>query len=326
MKNQVSNSKSLFLSLLLIIGLSFSLSAQDGKEVRKEISESYKVTKDFTLGIESKYGSIEIVNWDKNELEVVVEMIVKASSEEKANKILKNIDININEGSAGVDFITKIDLKNMNGKTSVEVNYKVNAPASINVKLVQKYGSIFLEEIIGDANIVVKYGSLKAKSLVNSANKANEVAFGYSSGVIKNAGNLIAKLAYSEVKIGNVESYEGKISYSQFTVMNLTGKLATDAAYSDLVIENVAAGFKAVDISSAYGDVEVMMDENASYAYNIETKYGSLDAPKGAEKVEKKEDGHDHKHSNSKAVKGSVGGSPSGKVVVSAKYADVSVK
>ena len=66
MKNQVSNSKSLFLSLLLIIGLSFSLSAQDS-EAKKEISESYKVTKDYTLGIDSKYGAIDIVNWDKTE-------------------------------------------------------------------------------------------------------------------------------------------------------------------------------------------------------------------------------------------------------------------
>ena len=103
MNNQVSKSKSLLLSLLLIIGISFSISAQDGKEVSKEISENYKVTKDFTLGIESKYGSIDIVKWDKNELEVVVEMKVKASSEDKANKILEKIDIDINEGSAGVD-------------------------------------------------------------------------------------------------------------------------------------------------------------------------------------------------------------------------------
>ena len=94
MKNQVFNSKSLFLSLLLIVGLSFSLSAQDS-EAKKEISESYKVTKDYTLGIENKYGSVDLVNWDKNELEVVVEMIVKATTDEKAQKILEKIDIDI---------------------------------------------------------------------------------------------------------------------------------------------------------------------------------------------------------------------------------------
>lgn len=318
MNNQVSNSKSLFLSLLLIIGLSFSVSAQD-KEVRKEISESYKVTKDFTLGIDSKYGSIDIVNWDKNELEVVVEMIVKASSEDKANKILDRIDIKINKGNSGVDFVTDIDLKNMSGKTSVEVNYKVNAPASINVNLVQKYGSIFLEKITGDAKIVVKYSSLKAQSLVNASKKANEVSFGYSEGVIKNSGKLTGKLAYSEVVFGNIEGYEGKIAYSELTVKNLTGQLYAEAAYSELSIENVAEGFKAVDISSAYGDVDVMMNTAASYTYDLETKYGSIDAPKGAEVT--KDD-----HGNHKVAHGSVGSSPSGKVIVSAKYADVSVK
>lgn len=318
MNNQVSKSKSLLLSLLLIIGLSFSLSAQDSKEVSKEISESYKVTKDFTLGIDSKYGSIDIVKWDKNELEVVVLMKVKASSEEKANKILKKINIDINEGSAGVDFVTKIDLKSMTGKTSVEVNYKVNAPASINVKLVQRYGSIFLEEISGDANIVVKYGSLKAKSLLNAANKTNEVALAYSSATIKKTGILKAKAAYSEFTLGSVDSYEGSIAYSEFTLMNLTGKLAVEAAYSEFEIENVEAGFESVKVSSAYGDVDVKMDDNASYGYNLETKYGSLDAPKGAEVTK-------DSHGNHKEAKGSVGASPSGKVTISAKFADVTL-
>lgn len=320
MNNQVSNLKSILLSLFLIFGLSFSLSAQDKNEVKKEISGSYKVSKDYTLGIDSKYGSIDIVNWDKNEMEVVVEMIVKASSEEKANKILDKIDIDIDEGSAGVDFVTKIDLKSLSGKTSVEINYKVSAPASINVNLTQRYGSLFIEEVTGDAKIIVKYGSLKAHSLVNAANKTNELVLAYSEAGIKNAGNLNAKVAYSEVKLESVDSYSGKTSYSEFTVKNLTGKLATEVAYAELVVENVEAGFELVDISSAYGDVEVMMDSKASYSYNLETRYGSLDAPDGAEKVSKDD------HGNHKTVEGKVGSSPYGKVLISAKYADLEVK
>lgn len=323
MKNQVSNSKSLFLSLLLIIGLSFSLSAQDS-EAKKEISESYKVTKDYTLGIDSKYGAIDIVNWDKNELEVVIEIIVKAKSEEKAQKVLDNIDIDINESANGVDFKTQIELKTLGNNINVEVNYKVSAPASVNVNLTQKYGSIFLEEITGDANITVKYGSIKAQSLMNASGKENILMMGYSESMIKSCSGISGKFAYSDVNFGSVESFQGKISYSEFSAENVSKKLVAEASYSEVKIENIEAGFELVDISSGYGDVKVDVADNASFSYELDTKYGDLSAPEGAEKVGEKD--HDHGPNLHKAVKGKVGSGAGGKVHVTAKYADVKLK
>jgi len=317
MKNQIFKSKAILLSLVLIIGLSFTLAAQ---EVRKELSERYKVSKDFALGIDSKYGNINLVNWDKNELEVKVEMLVKAPSEEKAQKILDNIEIEINKGSNGVDFVTQIENTDFGKKTFVEVNYLVSAPTSINVNLLQKYGNIYLEEITGDAKIVVKYGGLKVQSLVNAKGNANDLAMGYSEGVIKSCGKINAKLAYSELDFGTVLSYEGKLAYSELSIQDLTGKFVSSAAYSEIDIANVAVGFETVDVDIAYGDVSLLMDTKASYSYLLDTKFGSLDAPEGA--VQMKEiDAKVVSFAN--LVKGSVGKSSGGTVNVVAKYGDV---
>lgn len=323
MKNQVSNSKSLILSLLLIIGLSFSLSAQDA-EVKKEISESYKVTKDFTLGIDNKYGAIDLVNWDKNELEVVVEMKVKAGTEEKAQKILDKIEIEIDESGSGVDFLTKFEITNFGNKTTVEVNYKVSAPASINVKLMQKYGSIYLEEITGNAEIALKYGTMKAQSLVNASGKANLLAMGYSEAKIKNGGKLTGKFAYSELTCGALEAYEGKISYSDIKIESLGKKFVTEASYSDVEVNNIEKGIELVDISCGYGDVELTAADGASFSYEMDTKYGDIKAPAGAEKAGTKD--HDHGPNHHKAVKGKVGSGAGGKVIVHAKYSDLKLK
>ncbi len=322
MKNQVFNSKSLFLSLLLIIGISFSLSAQ--KEVKKEISESYKVSQDFTLEVENKYGSIDIVNWDKKELEVVIEMVVKAPSEEKAQKILDKIDVDINESGNGVAFVTQMDIKNMGNKINVEVNYKISAPSSINAKLTQKYGGIFIEELTGDVSLVIKYGNLMAQSLVNKKDNVNELVLAYSNAEIAEAGKLEAKLAYSEIKLESVGSYEGKLAYSKLAAVNLTGKLVLDAAYSSVKVENVVAGFKTINVTAAYGNVKIGMDAEAAYTYEMESKYGGLNAPAGAVKVS--ENDHDHGPDHHKAVKGSVGSSPTGKVIVSVKYGNAYLK
>lgn len=323
MKALVSKPKSLLLSLLLIIGISFSLSAQDA-EVKKEISESYKATKDFTLGINNKYGTIDLVNWDKNELEVVVEMIVKAKTEEKAQKILDKIVININESGNGVDFLTEYDMKNFGDKTSVEVKYKVSAPASINANLNQKYGSVFIEELNGDLDLNLQYSSIKAQSLENASGKANMISLAYCDGKIKNAGKLSGKLAYSPLVVGKLISFEGKISYSALTAESLSGKLVTKASYSELAVKNLETGFELVEITSGYGDVELIAAEGASFSYELDAKYGDISAPKGAEKVGAKDEEHGHKFSE--AVKGKVGSGAGGKVIVHSKYSDIKLK
>ncbi|MBE9518942.1 MAG: hypothetical protein IMY68_10250, partial [Bacteroidetes bacterium] len=55
MKKRVFKSKSLLLSLLLIVTVSFSLSAQDA---RKEYSENYDVSKGVTLITDTKYSDV----------------------------------------------------------------------------------------------------------------------------------------------------------------------------------------------------------------------------------------------------------------------------
>ncbi len=320
MKIQIFKSKALLLSMVLVMGLSLSISAQ---EVRKEISENFKVSKDFALGIDSKYGNINIVNWDKNELDVKVEIVVEATSDAKAQKILNNIEIEINKGAKGVDFVTNIEMMNFGKNTSVEVNYIVNAPSFINVNLLQKYGSIYLEEITGDANITVKYGSLKAQSLVNAKGNTNDLTMAYSEGVIKSCAKINAKLTYSELDFGTVLSYEGKLAYSELSIQDLTGKFVSSAAYSEIDIANVAVGFETVDVEIAFGDVTLLMDAKASYSYLLDTKFGSLDAPEGAVQVNKIKD---DVVSFSNLVKGSVGNSSGGKVTVVAKYGDVKVE
>ncbi|MFC2129614.1 DUF4097 family beta strand repeat-containing protein, partial [Bacteroidota bacterium] len=183
--------------------------------------------------------------------------------------------------------------------------------------------SIFIEELTGDANIVVKYGSIKAQSLMNASGKANVLTLGYSEGVIKSSGKITGKLAYSDIKFGTVESYEGKLAYSDFEAANLSKKLLTEAAYSDVQLENLEAGFELVEISSGYGDVNIVAAGDASFSYEMDTKYGDISAPKGAEKVGKD---NDHGPNFNKAVKGKVGSGAGGKIVVHAKYADVTLK
>ena len=316
MKNQVCKSKSLILSLLLIIGLSFSLSAQ---EARKEVTGNYNVSKDYTLGIDNKFGNIEIVNWDKNELDVVVEIKVEAKTQEKADKLLEKIAVDIIESGSSVDFITKIDIKNAGEKTKFEVNYTISAPAAMNVKLKQSFGSVFLQSITGDANIAIKHGSLKAKDLTNTSGESAKLDLAFSSCKVKSADALKVEIQHSDIEIGTVNDINGELAFSPLKVESLQGSMVIDAQFSGIEIENVAAQFELVEVTSEFGELSLTMDAKASYSYEVETDFGSLNVPGEVDKG-------DHKHHMHKeTAKGEIGNSPKGKVVAKLKHADLKI-
>ena len=74
-------------------------SAKDQDEKKKVIEKSHKVNTSTVLRIENKFGKIEINSWDKSEFSIKVEMIAKARNEDRAQRILDNIDVDVNESS-----------------------------------------------------------------------------------------------------------------------------------------------------------------------------------------------------------------------------------
>ena len=58
MKMRVFNLKSLLLSLLLIVAVNFSISAQDA---RKNYTETYDVSKGVTLDSDTRYSDLEVL-------------------------------------------------------------------------------------------------------------------------------------------------------------------------------------------------------------------------------------------------------------------------
>jgi hypothetical protein len=88
MKIKAFKSKSLLLSLLLIATVSFSLSAQDAK---KEYKESFDVKKGVILETDTKYSDIELLTWEKDVVDILVEVTVNAASKSKAEEKIEKI-------------------------------------------------------------------------------------------------------------------------------------------------------------------------------------------------------------------------------------------
>ena len=116
--------KSLLLSLLLIVTVSFSLFAQDA---RKEYSESYDVSQGVTLNTDSKYSDVELLTWDKSAIDILVEIEVDASSKSRAEAALEKIDIRISKSGNTVSLATEFENGwSRNVKTKINITIKAH--------------------------------------------------------------------------------------------------------------------------------------------------------------------------------------------------------
>ncbi len=348
MKKRVFKSKSLLLSLLLIVTVSFSLSAQDA---RKEYTENYNVDKGVTLDTDTKYSDVELITWDKSVVDVLAVVEVDASSQNRAEEALKKVDVKISK--SGNTIYVKTEMENgwsRNVKTKITITIK--APAWVNLDLESSYGDLFIQEASEKVQIDMKYGNLKAGTISRGNVKPfNFIDLAYSDGVIDEAGWLNLELSYSNMEINlskmlfveskyskllgdkaggivtegaydkyyfdEVDSFVAELRYSGLKFGKLNKVLDLHSAYTGVKIGTLSNGFDKVDAELSYGNLHVGLDQGASFKFEGIAKYGSVNISAGDRLSKTKEN-------NSVRIWGNVGSNPKSSIHVITKYGNSS--
>jgi hypothetical protein len=274
--------------------LSANCFAQD--IIGKEIKESFAVNNNSQLNIINKYGSIDIKNWEKNTISVLVQIKHTDLSESKAKELLEMISINYHTEGDKIFFETKFDdsfgktLNRLNnGGKKFEINYSVNMPHSVPVDLNNKYGSIFIDKISAPSRIAVKYGNLKAND-ISSASKSpmTEIIMGYSEGNIEISSWLKLSVKYSKISIEESKALVVLSKYSKVYVdrgssivteskydtyeIGSIANFVSEAEYSNYKFNSVG---KKLHIETKYTDVKVGYIPAAFEEIKIINRYGS---------------------------------------------------
>lgn len=331
MKNPRFNTALILTFALLIAGATVF-----GQKADKEISKEYKITSGYTLGIENKYGSIDVVNWDKDELTVVVKIETESISQSRAEDLLEKVDISIDEQKSAVYFETEIQSNSMNGKNNIKVSYTVNAPAYINVDLEQNYGNIFIQEISGKAMLELNYADLEAGSIYRTGEENwNELEVAYGSASIEKTGALSVELkygalsigssnelsiesAYSKLTLGEVNSLEFESKYDKLNIEKLNAYLSIESAYTPVNIELITDSFTGLEAEMSYGNLKGKFEHETAFHIVAEASYGSINIPDGNYRSEKQ--------NNRQKVEGDVGNNPKAEVNVSIRYGSLNLK
>ena len=287
------------LQLLLVgclsIGLQFNTWAQKEK-IERTISESYSVSSSDKLKINNRYGEVVINTWNQNKITVDIKIEAWGKSRDQAQQQLDRIHIEYGKTGGLISFLTEIDnnKKNWNwgnNKSGFEINYTVNMPKGNPLDLSNKYGSIQLADFDGDLDLTLGYGSITAgnisdkdASITIKYSKASfkdigggELTFRYSGNItVRNAGKINLSDRYGGVKFESVKEIDADIAYSGLKIGTLEKSMSLKARYAGSSVGKVNAGFKSIDVDTAYGSCSLGFAKNTDFDFDIEARYGGF--------------------------------------------------
>ena len=275
----------------------------------KEVKKHYNVSADGNLAIDSKYGNVHIETWSKNEVDLTVSIEVTKRSEAKAQQYLDKISIDIDDASANnLAFKTMIsgNLDN-SGNDRIKIEYRVKVPATLNLKLKNSYGNLFLQDASGKLDINVSYGNFKMGELTGPVElklsygngevekiSSGDIVVRYSNLDVEHAGNVDVSNSYSNIDFGNskdvdltnkygnltwrsLNNLDGYSKYGSIKVGKLYESLTFDVMYGGgIKVAWVSKDFRNIDVESSYATVSLKFEQGMSAVLDAEMKYCDL--------------------------------------------------
>jgi hypothetical protein len=267
-------------SIFLIFScLSGNLFAQGFSE-KRIFTKSFLVNIEMTLEIDNKYGTIHISSTDSDSLTIRTEVEASAPNQERTHKMLEGITIDISDTKylvrAQTEFSQSVDMifERFKGMTSkiipyesrMQINYFINAPDYMNIRVVNKYGDVYIENSNGRFLIDLSNGSFKANSLSNNS----DLTLNFCDATINEVSNCRIDVSFSDVFIGESENLEIKSASTKFDIKN-TGSMNVQSRRDKFFINNIR-NIRGISYFTEY------RIENLDNEVNLETKYGSFEA------------------------------------------------
>jgi len=294
--------------IILLIGGSYI--ARADSEKRKSVNKSYKVSGSTNIELSNSFGKMHVETWDKNEVKVDIEIIVRASNDDKAQSLLDKISVDIEDGnpSSSLSFRTNISNNKSGKNSSFEINYEVSMPSNNKIDLKNSFGDVYLGDLSGDADVNVQYGNFKAGKLTGDndvklsfgsgfseidAMKQGDLKVSYSKLSVEEIGdldihssfstfeteeavsvNLIAK--YGEVEIGEIDVLEADVNFSGFELGKVNKSLVLDIDYGGSLEIGVNKSVQLLDIKSSFGPVNIELDPGINASIEARMSFCSL--------------------------------------------------
>lgn len=328
-------------------------------EFSKVLQKEFSINPQSDLEINNKYGDVHIENWDQNSFKIVVKITVDARDKNSADDLLEKLDVEFKQEGNHISATTNIaeDFGRSHfafgdkGK-KFSIDYTVTMPRNNALKISNKYGNIFIDEMNGFVDVDLKYGDMNINKLNRGDEKPmNQIIIAYAKANIADCNWLKLQVSYSKIGIerskalillskyshGNLgktsslvgdNSYdtyqidgltnlviEGK--YSNFKINNVAKKVNINTRFTDFQIGSVPTGFESIEVNNQYGKIDIGIEPGASYRLDGTAKYTNIDYPDVNARVNKISE------NTRMSVNGTIGNNPKASVKIITEYGGV---
>lgn len=260
-------------------------------------------------------GKVEITQSEGDEIEIYAEVRVNAKSAVKADEMLELIQIldtpmdkylNI-ETRFGKDMSRTSLLSGIN----VNVDYKINIPKGIRLRLIANDGNVFLGNFSGELNADMKNVDFKAAVLeggevyvkqekgnffveeagnltgefknckfqIGSGNHLQLTA-NSCDGQLQSVDKLNVRSSGGNLKIGDIEELIGSSSHTKYEIQELGGILDMNIKWGEMNLRNIHLMFSEIRLKGAFANVGLSFPKDAGYYLELKRNRSlKLDTP-----------------------------------------------
>ncbi len=275
--------KTLFYKSFLVLGLLIlgqQVSASMYIEKRRTLRKSFPVNENTSTEINSKYGTINLMNWDKDSIAFKIEIIGKSKSEDFSQEMIDDtqiifsandafITVNTEFEDEGAQLITTLNkvTKSIGGSQSeVLVNMTVMLPIWANIDINQKFGDVIVADHTGKLKIATSYCDVKLANMTGYTDL--NIKFGDLN--LQNAKRLNLNCEYADIVIfktenADIESKGSKLNIHEIGKMRARtrrddytiykgGSINADGLYSDIVVTDLSGS---LNFNGKFGDITI---------------------------------------------------------------------
>lgn len=140
--------------------------------VEEVVTKQLPLKKGGLVTLKNTNGKVEIEGWDKEELYMEAEKRVKAGSREKAEKVLAQVEILIDENADEISIEVREPQKGsgfwdwiFGDELSVNINYKLRVPQDCRLQIDNTNGSVEISAVEGDIHLETTNGKIVANNI-----------------------------------------------------------------------------------------------------------------------------------------------------------------
>ncbi len=267
------------------------------------------------LVLSTSRGKIEITQSEGEEIAVCAEIRVNAKSEVKADEMLELIQITETQADRYLNIETLFGkdagFASFLSGVSVNIDYSVNLPKGIKLRLITTDADVFLGNFSGELNADLRNGDFKAAELKGGEVYVKQEKGDFSveevaalTGEFKNCtlqigtggqlrlttnscdgqftslDKLNVRSSGGNLKIGDVEELTGSSSFTKYEIQDLADILDMDMKWGEMNIRHIQLLFSEIRLKGSFTKTGLTFPKEAGYHLELKrNKSLKLDLP-----------------------------------------------